>query len=701
MANLTRYLQKIFAGNSNQIGVFGTGVNKETSTNVETLQSAAYASGWSSAIITNKNYPIWQERDGVDYGFSYQLAYLLQKGIPDWIATETYYTNDYCKLGSDIYYSLQDNNIGQNPAGTTGYWKLASGADTDLSNLTTAGNARLQYAPFAINNGTVTDGENATLYCPTSPSIIDASWTQPTLASNGTIGSSDVAVSDAVSGSSSAYATFNGTSNLVASNWANIDFRIYVDEGIDVSAIGLKNGGMYATTGGVFYVSDNGSDWTEIGSFSQALSDSNYSDFNVSVTGYHKYYRILLNSAYSYGNGNRHVSCGGIRLTASHEETIATGTDLISAPCTITTCDGRTKNFDASSIIDCSSQADGTYKVLKDYSTGALSLVDNFNISQTVPIGQSLTNNLIPLMTSNTEPYGTTALESGSLYENHQAWQFFAGSSTYTEPSSASSSVSYTFTEEQEADKYQTYFEYAQDASAYGSRALNSYSITLYYTDNTSEVIVNKNTGSPSWSYSLTDTFVASKPFNKITIGFSGTIYSSTIGLLRNFKLKRYVASTGDYWLDTSVIPANFKIYNGSSWDINNNRVYIGDVTVESNVIIAVSNRQFNDSGYAINKYYLGEDTPHIVSSYVNGMSGYNIWSNKYCEQWGIVTSSSQTTVYLLKAYADTNYIILSGLIGNTKDYTPAFQSKTASSFVGGSTGSGYTWYWATKGYIA
>jgi hypothetical protein len=122
MAKLTRYLQKIFANNSNEVGVFGTGVNKQTSKNVETLQSADYENGWSSAIITNKNYPIWQEMDGVQYGLSYQLKYLSQSGMPEWLSTETYYTNNYCRVGSNIYYSLQDDNTNHNPALNDGWW---------------------------------------------------------------------------------------------------------------------------------------------------------------------------------------------------------------------------------------------------------------------------------------------------------------------------------------------------------------------------------------------------------------------------------------------------------------------------------------------------------------------------------------------------------------------------------------------------
>ena len=124
MAKLTRYLQKIFANDSNRVGVFGTGVNKETSKNVETLQSADYENGWSAAIVTNKNYPIWQERDGVDYGLSYQIKYLDQMGLAEWIATETYYTTSYCQYNGMLYRSKIDDNINHTPLGfSDDYWQ--------------------------------------------------------------------------------------------------------------------------------------------------------------------------------------------------------------------------------------------------------------------------------------------------------------------------------------------------------------------------------------------------------------------------------------------------------------------------------------------------------------------------------------------------------------------------------------------------
>ena len=167
MAKLTRYLQKIFANNSNQVGVFGTGVDKETSKNVETLQSADYENGWSSAIITNKNYPIWQERDGVDYGLSYQIKYLDQMGIPEWLSTETYYTTSYCQYNGLIYRSKVNDNLNHVPQENaySDYWQCLG---RDFLNTREISNCILE-APcnkITISDGTATLASGATLIFP-------------------------------------------------------------------------------------------------------------------------------------------------------------------------------------------------------------------------------------------------------------------------------------------------------------------------------------------------------------------------------------------------------------------------------------------------------------------------------------------------------------------------------------------------------
>ena len=55
--------------------------------------------------------------------------------------------------------------------------------------------------------------------------------------------------------------------------------------------------------------------------------------------------------------------------------------------------------------------------------------------------------------------------------------------------------------------------------------------------------------------------------------------------------------------------------------------------------------------------------TPHITETYVNGTSGYRIWSDKFCEQWGraipAAANNGTIEVTLLKAYKDINGMCL------------------------------------------
>lgn len=63
---------------------------------------------------------------------------------------------------------------------------------------------------------------------------------------------------------------------------------------------------------------------------------------------------------------------------------------------------------------------------------------------------------------------------------------------------------------------------------------------------------------------------------------------------------------------------------------------------------------------------------PHIVETYTNGTSGYRVWSDGYCEQWGWIDQGSTpawTTVDLLQVYKDTNYsVVCSQLLYNVAD---------------------------------
>lgn len=119
MAKLTRQAQQIFGGQapSDQLAAFGsmqTGT-PVYSTDLSTLQTSDYQQGWQNAVLADKA-PFLEEMNGVMYGTTYQLAYLQQMGISEWLNTQTYYTGSRC-IASDynVYKSLTDDNTGNDP----------------------------------------------------------------------------------------------------------------------------------------------------------------------------------------------------------------------------------------------------------------------------------------------------------------------------------------------------------------------------------------------------------------------------------------------------------------------------------------------------------------------------------------------------------------------------------------------------------
>lgn len=99
------------------------------------------------------------------------------------------------------------------------------------------------------------------------------------------------------------------------------------------------------------------------------------------------------------------------------------------------------------------------------------------------------------------------------------------------------------------------------------------------------------------------------------------------------------------------------------------------------------------------------EEVQVIVESYSNGLSGCNVYSNRYCEQWG---RSAEGVITLLKTYKDTNYNILvsgywSGNVGG--DYETAITEVTTTSFTitldPTASQSSASAYWKTCGYIS
>lgn len=156
MAKITRKTAKIFGetasatGDANigpYIGQFGSakaGTYVGT-TDIATIQAlSAWSNGWVDAVTPTQQFPTLPEMTGVHKVLSYQNAYVLQQGIPEWDSATTYYTNGFCAYNGYIYKSKADNNLNHNPSSSTSYWEVYSaitGANTSLSNLTETGEA--------------------------------------------------------------------------------------------------------------------------------------------------------------------------------------------------------------------------------------------------------------------------------------------------------------------------------------------------------------------------------------------------------------------------------------------------------------------------------------------------------------------------------------------------------------------------------
>lgn len=110
-------------------------------------------------------------------------------------------------------------------------------------------------------------------------------------------------------------------------------------------------------------------------------------------------------------------------------------------------------------------------------------------------------------------------------------------------------------------------------------------------------------------------------------------------------------------------------------------------------------------------KLNIADIKSYVTTTYQNGASGYRIWSDGYCEQWGNFNTDG-TIVNLLKTYKDTNYIItgtieggntstLASTYGWVTSYCGGILSKTTSQFeVKGGIRATYPFNWQTCGYI-
>ena len=101
----------------------------------------------------------------------------------------------------------------------------------------------------------------------------------------------------------------------------------------------------------------------------------------------------------------------------------------------------------------------------------------------------------------------------------------------------------------------------------------------------------------------------------------------------------------------------------------------------------------------------------HIIDTYVNGTSGYRIWSDGYCEQWGVARGNTNGSITFLKTFTNTNYNV-SKCYNNASATTRMHESglyisvigvynKTQNGFLYKDSNDDYYFDWKVSGYLA
>lgn len=130
MAKITRKTALIFgssasAGDIRQFGSLAAG-SPVTTTDPDTIQALAnWLTGWLGAVIGG-NSPTIEDMNAMCYVFAYQIAYLMQTGVPEWETSTIYFIGNVVNDGSGgLYISRTDSNTGNALTSTTNWQKIA------------------------------------------------------------------------------------------------------------------------------------------------------------------------------------------------------------------------------------------------------------------------------------------------------------------------------------------------------------------------------------------------------------------------------------------------------------------------------------------------------------------------------------------------------------------------------------------------
>lgn len=657
----------IFAKNASldDVTIFGSTLAGDTqkSTDLDDIQSEAYEIGWRDAVISNKNYPLLSDMNGVMLTFSQQIAYLLQHGSCGWDNATTYYTYDLVNVDGIIYVCTIDENIGNPPSELNGwavFYNPDIMANIDLSNLSEIGEAKLGRLPqFCVNSGSVdADGNGNCLQLPSgSTTIITKNWIQPALSSNGTWGVSDFAVKwiGSGEGAGGAYIAFDGNSSshtTSGKHYVNTYLCFYSSQTINISNINIYMSWMPRTACEILASNDD-STYISLGTFSNSASSW---DIPINTNGQeYKYWRIHFTAGGTSDNWPGYIN--EVTITATYQEEIVSADNIIlkgsEVPIKMTNGYNASYILTQDNSLDMSTgYTDGTYNVYASITDGSLSAYKApLYIQKSEPLGENVATS-------------TNAITSGDYSGQPKANAFDGNLSTFWGSaqvgSSAIDGVSYIGNSGlTQPVKRVRLFQAYEGSTLPQSQYCDSIKLQ-YSNDGTNWIDIQTVTGLTyqTWEEIQVDDYTptgATHSFRLLAITKIGgtSSYNWIIGELQ--LLTDTEANT--VWLDKSVRPLKAYKYNNGWQEFTG--VPVGTCTVASNIVTAVKTFAYNVNGI--------ENS--LIKNYQNGVSGYtlewryNSYNQKimrYCIQYGAYsTGTGAKTITLLVSYGiNVNYFV-------------------------------------------
>lgn len=697
----------IFAkdADSNDVTIFGSTLagNTQYSSDLDDIQNESYEIGWRDAVISNKNYPLLADMNGVMLTFSQQLAYLLQHGLAGWDKDTVYYTYDLVNVNGVLYICTYDGNINNSPPTLNG-WAVYYDPNKEISNL----------PPFCVNSGSIdSEGNGNCLQLPSgSTSIVTRNFVQPTLSANGTVGGDSFAVqsSGTYSASGSNHDTYHAFDNNPNTWWHSTSgmpewITFYNPVELNVTKLTIQNPDTNngQLSAGVVQASNDNSTWTDLKSWTNSVSGGLATwDIDLSSnTNSYKYYRIYItSSAYHHQQGNFAI-INQINITATYEEEITSADNVIlrgyDVSVHFTDAKGNTSIINNDIAKDLSSgYADGEYNVFLN--NGDLEVYqDKIYRQPTQPGGENVATSANAITSGDYTGMGKANAFDGSL-------STFWGCSQVG--STAIDGVAYIGQQNltqpiKKVRLYQSFTGSQLPESTYCDVIKLQYS-----NDGTTWIDIQtvSNLTYQTWEEIDVEDYTPTDPTHSFRLLAMNFPYSTSGYNWDVAELELLTLEDNTVWLDTSVRPLTAYKYNGSIWE-EYNGVPVGTCTVESNQVTAVKTFAYNVNGI--------ENS--LIKNYQNGASGYtlewryNSYNQKimrYCIQYGAYsTGDGAKAITLLVSYGtNVNYFVSFEQHDNTAtgdyDYVPVLGTNKTGSAFSFKTHYAYGGLWKAEGWI-